>query len=304
MTLFRQLILSLAFRPWVQRQVMHQGILRRVASRFVAGETLEDGIATLRRLNARGLLATLDHLGEHVRQPATAMAAADAYVRALEAIQTAGVRSNVSLKLTQMGLDLSEELACSNLRRVVDRAADLDNFVRIDMESSAYTQQTLDLFYRLWAERQNVGVVLQAYLFRSAADAERLIRDHVRVRLCKGAYAEPPSLAYATRPQVDASYARIMEQLLLRGTYPALATHDERLIRRAQAFARAHAIAPDRFEFQMLHGIRRDLQDELARASHRVRVYVPYGDQWYPYLVRRLAERPANLLFFLRQLIR
>lgn len=302
--MFRRVLLFLANRKAFYEFAMRQPLFRQLAHRFVAGERLEDAIRVARRLNERGLVATLDYLGEHVSQPETASAAAAAYLEALEAIERAGVASTVSLKLTQMGLDLSEELALANLRRVVDRAAELGNFVRIDMESSAYTQRTLDLFYRLWPERQNVGVVIQAYLYRSEADLARLIRDGVRVRLCKGAYAEPPSVAYASKREVDENFKRLMERLLREGNAPALATHDERLLRHAREFARREGIGAERFEFQMLLGIRRDLQEALARQGYRVRVYVPYGDQWYPYLVRRLAERPANLLFFLRQAAR
>lgn len=295
-------LLYLANNKSLYAFAMRHDILRGLAHRFVAGETLDEGIRAILDLNKRGLLASLDYLGEHVSQPDEARAAAEAYVRTLEGIGQARAECNVSLKLSQMGLDLSEDLALANLRRVVDCAHALGNFVRLDMESSVYTQRTLELFYRLWPERQNMGVVMQAYLYRTADDVERLIRDRVRVRLCKGAYKEPASVAYPAKRDVDENYARLAERLLLDGNYPALATHDERLIGLAQVFARQHDISSERFEFQMLLGIRRDLQERLVQQGYRVRIYVPYGQQWYPYLVRRLAERPANLLFFLRQL--
>lgn len=292
-------LLYLADQPSLYRLIMRHGLLRGFARRFVAGEELEDAIAAIRALNARGIRATLDHLGESVRRAEEAVAAAQAYVEALDAIAAAGVESTVSLKLTQLGLDVSESLCRANLTRVVERAKRHGNFVRIDMESSAYTQRTLDLFKQLWASgHRNVGVVIQAYLYRSASDVDELIRLGARVRLCKGAYAEPPTVAFPRKGDVDANFARLMERLLSEGNYPAIATHDERLIRRAIDFARAQGIAPGRFEFQLLYGIRGDLQERLASEGYHVRVYVPYGQQWYPYLVRRLAERPANLLFF------
>jgi proline dehydrogenase len=224
----------------------------------------------------------------------------------LETIAAQGLDANVSLKLTQMGLDVSPELCFDNVRRIADRARALgDLFVRLDMEDSAHTEATLALHERLWSEgHTNVGVVLQAYLYRTPADAERLIALGARVRLCKGAYLEPPSVAYPHKRDVDAAYARVAERLMAEGVYPALATHDERLIRHLQSVARQRRIAPERFELQMLYGIRRDLQLRLAEQGYNVRVYLPFGDQWYPYLMRRLAERPANLAFFLASLAR
>ena len=297
-------LLYLADQKPLYRFILRHDLLRGLAERFVAGETLGEALAVIRALNARGLHVTLDYLGESVRNPEIAIAAAQAYIQALDAIAADGLDSNISLKLTQLGLDLSEALCRENLVRVLDRARQHGNFVRIDMESSAYTDRTLGLFRQLWAEGyRNVGVVIQAYLYRSAADIEELIKLGARVRLCKGAYAEPPEVAYERKADVDASYVRLMERLLRYGTYPALATHDERLIRQAIAFARAEGIGPERFEFQMLYGVRRDLQERLVREGYNVRVYVPYGREWYPYLMRRLAERPANLLFFARALV-
>jgi proline dehydrogenase len=241
-----------------------------------------------------------------VRTEAVARAAAENYVQALQRIAAERLDANVSLKLTQMGLDVSPDLCRENVRRVLECARSLnETFVRIDMESSAYTDRTLDLFESLWNDGfSNVGVVLQAYLWRTPDDLERVLRLGARVRLCKGAYLEPPEVAIQEKAEVDRQYEVLMERLLLEGTYPALATHDERLIRAAQKFARRQRLGPERFEFQMLLGVRRDLQVGLARAGYNVRVYTPYGSQWYPYLVRRLAERPANLAFVLRSLVR
>jgi proline dehydrogenase len=297
-------LLYLANQRPIYQFVMRHDLLRGFAWRFVAGEELADGVVVAQALNTQGLKVTLDHLGESVTNAPEANAAAQAYLPALEAIAAEGLEANISLKLTQLGLDISRELCVANLRQVLDRARALgDIFVRLDMESSAYTDRTLDLHEELWgAGYRDVGVVLQACLYRTAADLERELRLGTRVRLCKGAYREPPEIAWPSKAAVDASFARLMERLVLEGNYPAIATHDERLLRRAQDFARRNRIAPERFEFQMLFGVRRDLQFQLVRQGYNVRVYVPYGRHWYPYLVRRLAERPANLGFFLRSL--
>jgi proline dehydrogenase len=302
--LLKGTLLYLANRRPVYRLIMRHDLLQGLAQRYVAGEELADGIVVAETLNTQGIMASLDYLGESVHTPAEARRAVTAYLEALEAIAREGVDANVSLKLTQLGLDVSHELCTSHLRRILERARELDTFVRIDMEGSAYTQRTLDVHAELWnAGFHNVGVVLQAYLYRTAADVERAIEMGTRVRLCKGAYLEPPRIAYPDKAAVDANYARLLERLLLKGTYPAIATHDERLIRHAQEVARREGIGPDRFEFQMLFGVRRDLQLRLVQQGYRVRVYVPYGEQWYPYLVRRLAERPANIGFFVRSLL-
>jgi proline dehydrogenase len=222
----------------------------------------------------------------------------------MEALAHDQVEGNISLKLTQLGLDVSREMCVAHLRKILSRASELETFVRIDMESSAYTQRTLDVHQELWNDGfRNVGIVLQAYLHRTAADVERAIGMGVQVRLCKGAYLEPPRIAFADKAAVDANYARLMERLLIHGNHPAIATHDERLIRLAQHIARREKIAPDRFDFEMLFGVRRDLQLRLVDEGYRVRVYLPYGKEWYPYLVRRLAERPANVGFFVRTLM-
>jgi proline dehydrogenase len=283
---------------------MRHDLLRGLTQRYVAGEELVDGIVVAQTLNTQRLLVSLDHLGESVTSRDAADRTVTAYLEALEAIAAEQVEGNISLKLTQLGLDLSRELCVAHLREILERAQALNTFVRIDMESSAYTQRTLDVHEELWnAGFRNVGIVLQAYLYRTAGDVERAIEMGVPVRLCKGAYLEPARVAYADKAEVDANYVRLMERLLVAGTHPAIATHDERLIRRALALARSENISADRFDFEMLFGVRRDQQLRLVESGYRVRVYLPYGKEWYPYLVRRLAERPANLGFFVRSLL-
>lgn len=281
---------------------VHNGMMRSIARRFVAGEALPDAIAVVRQINLRGMSVTLDHLGENVSTEAEAASAADDYCRMLEAIAESGVDSNVSLKLTHMGLDLGEQVAYRNTLRVLEAAG--DNFVRIDMEGSEYTDRTLAIFRRLYADRKNVGVVIQSALYRSEADAEGLVEMGARVRLVKGAYLEPPSVAYQDKSDVDAAFVRLMQLLLLRGNYPAIASHDTRMIGATRSFALDHGIDRHRFEFQMLYGIRRDLQSSLVEAGYRMRIYVPYGTEWYPYLMRRMAERPANLMFVVGNIAR
>ena len=297
-------LLYLANRRPVYRLVMRHDLLRGLTQRYVAGEELADGIVVAETLNTQGLLVSLDHLGESVTNGAEARRAVSDYLDALEAISQDDVDANVSLKLTQLGLDLSREMCVAHLRAILERAQALNSFVRIDMESSAYTQRTLDVHQELWdAGFRDTGIVLQAYLYRTAADVERAIEQKVQVRLCKGAYLEPHRVAFADKADVDANYARLMERLLQDGTHPAIATHDERLINSALEIVRRENIPSDRFDFEMLFGVRRDLQLRLAQEGYRVRIYLPYGRQWYPYLVRRLAERPANVGFFVRSLI-
>jgi proline dehydrogenase len=302
--LFKGTLLYLANRRPVQRMIMRYDLLRGLAQRYVAGEELADGMAVAATLNTQGLLVSLDYLGESVTNESAARRAAAAYVEALEAIAQEDVDGHISLKLTQLGLDVSRELCVAQLRSILERARELDIFVRIDMESSAYTERTLGVHQELWdGGFRNVGIVLQAYLYRTEADVERSIEQGVQVRLCKGAYLEPPRVAFADKAAVDANFAKLMERLLLHGTHPAIATHDERLVRRAQELARGAQLSPDSFDFEMLFGVRRDLQLRLARDGYGVRVYLPYGQEWYPYLVRRLAERPANIGFFVRSLV-
>lgn len=296
-------LLFLARTPAVRRMVMRRDLLRGLAHRYVAGEDLEDGVAVALTLNTQGLLVSLDHLGESVVDAADADRAVRAYVEALEAIAREGVEGSISLKLTQLGLDVSREVAVEHLKRILDRARELSIFVRIDMEGSEYTQRTLDVHQELWsAGYRNVGIVLQAYLYRTAEDVDRAIEQRIQVRLCKGAYLEPARVAFPHKADVDANFERLMQKLLASGHRPAIATHDAVLIRKAQDFCAASGISPNSFDFEMLFGVRRDLQLGLVGQGYQVRVYVPYGQEWYPYLVRRLAERPANLGFFVRSL--
>jgi len=302
--LLKGTLLYLANRRPVHRLVMQHDLLRGLSQRYVAGEELADGIVVAQTLNTQGLLVSLDHLGESVSNPAAARRAVGSYLEALEAIAAEDVEGNISLKLTQLGLDLSREMCVAHLRKILERAQQLNIFVRIDMESSAYTQRTLDVHRELWdAGFRNVGVVLQAYLYRTAADVEQAVERGVQVRLCKGAYLEPARVAFADKTEVDANYARLLERLLVVGNHPAIATHDERLINRTLEIVKSNGIAPEGFDFEMLFGVRRDLQLRLVSSGYRVRVYLPYGSEWYPYLVRRLAERPANLGFFVRSLV-
>ena len=269
------------------------------ARRFIAGETIDEAIAAARTVEARGSLQTLDYLGESVTSLAAADAATGDYLRIIDAIVASGIGRNLSLKLTQLGLDVDRASAIDNLRKIFDRAEGF--FVRIDMESSAYTDVTLDIFETLWNHGyRNMGVVLQSELYRSEQDARRVIALGARVRLVKGAYREPKSVAYQKKADVDASYVRLLKLLLSEGHYPAIATHDPAMIGIAREYAAQHRIGSDRFEFQMLYGIRRDLQQALVADGYRLRVYIPFGREWFPYFMRRLGERPANVGFVLR----
>jgi proline dehydrogenase len=289
-----------ALRTWMETSPS----ARRLASRFVAGDTLEDALAVGRRFLEDRITTTLDDLGESVTSLAEADQARDVDTRALRAMVDAGLEGNVSIKLTQFGLDVDEAACSANVERLVGCAADIGGFVRIDMESSADTDRTLALVTRLHARYGSVGTVMQAYLRRTRRDVERLCHLGIRVRLCKGAYLEHASVAFPEKADVDRNYLELMQLLLREGTSPAIATHDERLIAETRRYADAHRMGRDRFEFQMLYGIRRDLQRKLAAEGYRVRVYVPFGKAWYPYFMRRLAERPANLGFLLRNLLR
>jgi proline dehydrogenase len=282
------------------------GLARRFASRFVAGETIEEAVRAARELSTRGITPSLDLLGESVEAEGEATAARDQYLAMLDQMAAQGVEVNVSVKLTQMGLDISEDLCHSNMTRILDKARDLGGFVRIDMEGSAYTQRTLDFFTgRLFGTYgSHCGVVIQSALRRSEGDIDDLIAMKARVRLCKGAYLEPPTVAFPKKSDVDKNYVLLMERLLLKGNYAGLATHDESIIKHARQFARRQNIGAERFEFQMLYGVRRDLQDRLRQTGYGMRVYIPFGTQWYPYLMRRLAERPANIAFILGNIAR
>jgi proline dehydrogenase len=298
-------LLWLSERQQVFRFVRRNALARRLASRFVAGETVESAVEAARELNARGLTATLDLLGESVTREAEAARARDVYLQLLARIAQSGAQANISLKLTQLGFDLGEAACLANMTQILEKAKAQGNFVRIDMEQSSYTEGTLALFTRLFPTYGlHTGVVIQSCLRRSAEDVERLVAMGARVRLCKGAYLESPELAFPDKAEVDRNFVALMELLLERGTYPAIATHDPRILERARRFVRERKIARERFEFQMLFGVRRDLQEQLRRESYNLRVYVPFGTQWYPYLMRRLAERPANIAFFLGNVVR
>jgi proline dehydrogenase len=275
------------------------------ARRFIAGETIDEAIAAARTIEANGMTQTLDLLGESVATMAEADGATRAYLAMFERIAAAGIGRNVSLKLTQLGLTIDRATCVDNLRRILDAAAANDFFVRVDMENSEYTQVTLDIFETVWQQGyRNAGIVLQAYLKRSAGDAARMNALGARVRLVKGAYQEPKTVAFQRKTDVDASFAELMTVLLQHGTYPAIATHDPDMVATTRRFASAKSIAPDRYEFQMLYGIRRDLQRSLRDAGHRIRVYVPFGREWFPYFMRRLGERPANIGFVIDGLLR
>ena len=295
--MLKDTMLYLAKQESIRQFVTTNPATRRVSRRFVAGETLDDAMSATQPLNARHISVSLDHLGENVTDAAEARQTAQDYITVLDRIHTENAEANISVKLTALGLDVDEHLCRENLISVLRRAQSLNIFVRVDMEGSDYTQRTLDIVAEMRRNFEQVGTVIQAMLYRSPKDVENLIASKTRVRLVKGAYLEPESLAYPRKADVDEQYRSLMYTLLEHGTYPAIATHDERLIEAAKRFTQEHGISRARFEFQMLYGIRRDLQDRLARDGYNVRVYVPYGSQWYPYLTRRMAERPANLVF-------
>ena len=295
----RAALLYLSNQKRVFRFVRNNGLAKRFVKRFVAGETLDEALRAVEPLNRKGMTASLDLLGESIHTEREAQSAAREILTMLDRIDEHRLDSNVSLKLTQMGIDLSEELCVALMHDIVGRARELGTFIRIDMEGSGYTERTLRLFEdRLHPSYgDHVGIVLQSYLYRTLADVERAIAIKARVRLCKGAYNEPPTVAYPEKADVDANYIRCMHKLLSEGNYPGIATHDERIVTEAKRYVRANGIGPERFEFQMLYGVRRDLQERLVREGWRLRVYVPFGKEWYPYLMRRLAERPSNLAF-------
>jgi len=297
--MLRKTLLYLSNQQKVFRFVRRNRLAKRMASRFVAGETIDEALVAVRALNARGITASLDLLGESVYREEEARATAQSYLDLLDQIHGQKLDANVSVKLTAMGLDVSEDLCVANMQTVLDRARDYDSFVRIDMESSHYTERTLHMFeHKLYpAYPKNVGIVLQSYLRRTEADVDKANRLKCRVRICKGAYQEPESVAFPDKHDVDQNYVRCMHALMSDGNYPGIATHDERIIADAKHFAAERGISADRYEFQMLYGVRRDLQERLVRDGYRMRVYVPFGTQWYPYLMRRLAERPANVAF-------
>jgi proline dehydrogenase len=302
--MLKESLLYLARQERVRQFVITNPATRKVARRFVAGETLDDAMQAARPLNDRHIGVSLDHLGENVTDAREAEATAAEYITTLDRIRAEGAEANISIKLTALGLDIDAGLCATNLERVLCAARERDIFVRVDMEGSEYTQRTLDLVTQMRQRYANVGTVVQTMLYRTPSDVETLIERRVRVRLVKGAYLEPATVAFPKKADVDEQYLRLMERLLERGVYPALATHDETIIAAARRFAAEKQIARARFEFQMLYGIRRDLQEQLANEGYNVRVYVPYGSQWYPYLTRRMAERPANLMFVVANTLR
>ncbi len=318
--MLRPTLLYLSQAPWARQVVTGWRISRYAAARFIAGDTLEEALDVVRRLNAEGLFVTLDHLGENVTNREAALRAADDYIQALDGIESCGVRASISLKLTQLGLPTDYDLCLSNMERILKRAARGGTFVRIDMEHSAVVDDTLRIYSDLRGRGlENVGVVIQAYLYRSQADLRALVEQGARVRLVKGAYMEPPEVAYPRKRDVDANFDRLAAILIeaaaahgaeraspdgRRPPMAAIATHDEHRIRFARAHAEKVGLPRQALEFQMLHGVRSALQRALASEGYPVRVYVPYGTEWYPYFMRRLAERPANLWFFLRQAFR
>ena len=278
---------------------------QKLTRRFIAGMTLEQELEVCQRLHAEHILSTLDHLGENVSTIEEATSSVESYLVSLDRIVALQLPSTVSIKLTQFGLDFSPDACLANVTRLVDRAQAIGSRVEIDMESSEYTDRTLDIVKALHRRAPGcVRAVIQAYLFRSQADIESLNREGIRVRLCKGAYNEPATLAFAAKADVDANYVKLMRLLFDQGVDPAIASHDERIVREALAYTSQRGIGPERFEFQMLYGIRRDLQREISAGGKRLRLYVPYGEAWYPYFMRRLAERPANVLFLARNLIK
>ena len=304
-TFFVHLSENRSLRSFAERSSIGQ----RVSGRFVAGTEIADAVRVTQAVNRSGMSVSIDNLGENVTNPDEAKHSARLYQQILDAIASNGLNANISLKLTHMGLDVDEALARELVSGLVAGAASMNppGFVRVDMEGSPYTQRTLDFVHELHrtpGHASSVGTVIQAYLKRSEADVEQLLSERIRIRLCKGAYTEPASIAFESKAEVDANYIKLMKILMKSGVYHGLATHDEHIIREAQSFADREKVSRDSFEFQMLYGIRRDLQQRLVRDGWRMRVYVPFGTEWYPYFMRRLGERPANVFFIARNLLR
>jgi len=302
--MLKDTLLYLSQNARVHDFVIQNPVARGASRRFVAGEDIEDAVRATRTLNQHGIQVALDYLGENVTTEQEARAATDAYVSDIDIIKRAGVNANISIKLTALGLDIDQSLCEENVTKILRQAQDNSLFVCIDMESSAYTERTVDITLRMHEQFEHVGTVIQSCLYRSRKDIEQLITQGIRVRLVKGAYREPTAVAYQNKSDVDQNFVQLMSLLLARGNYPAIATHDEEIINAACKYVRDHGISKDAFEFQMLYGIRRDMQENLSKRSYHMRVYVPYGSQWYPYLMRRMAERPANLMFVLSNALR
>jgi proline dehydrogenase len=307
MPILRSILIALSRNSSLRNFAENSTLGARMSARFVAGGGVEEVLAAAAAVNSHGMATTLDSLGENVNSPQEAQHAAGVYHHLLDAIEHHQLDANVSVKLTQMGIDIDRQLAFETVGALVKHAVAANSFVRIDMEGSEYTQATVDLVCQLHALEENrgrIGVVIQAYLYRSAGDIERLLAQGIRVRLCKGAYQEPPQLAFPEKADVDRNFIKLMQVLLPSGVYHGIATHDEKMIDATCRFAKERGIRPDQFEFQMLYGVRRDLQKSLVADGYRVRIYVPFGSEWYPYFMRRLAERPANLLFMARNFFR
>jgi proline dehydrogenase len=318
--MFRAFFIYLSKAAWARHIVTRWSVAWKMASRFISGEKLQDAVHTVQVLNSKGINATLDHLGEHTNSKEAADKAADDILAAFDAICETGIRANISIKLTQIGLSLDGEICANNLRKILQYARDCQNFIRIDMEDSGATQKTLDMLYLMRQEGYtNTGIVIQSYLYRSEKDIQQLVSQQIPVRLCKGAYNEPADIAYPKKKDVDAAFDRSCEVLLQAALsesvsalsedgkippLPALATHDENRIKKALEVAKTIGLPKNKLEFQMLNGIRRDLQENLAKDGYPVRVYVPYGTEWYPYFMRRLAERPANVWFLILNFFR
>jgi proline dehydrogenase len=303
----RAAFISLSESKALRAVAEKSSIGQRISTRFVAGTQIDDVLRATQVINNNGATVSIDNLGENVTNADEARASAQVYQKLLDAIATRGLQANISLKLTHMGLDVDEALAHELVGGLVAKAAALKSFVRVDMEGSPYTQRTLDFVHELHRKPGNAGVVgtvIQSYLYRSEKDVNDLLAAGIRIRLCKGAYKEPPDIAFQKKADVDANYVKLMKALITSGIYHGLATHDERIINEATAFATGEKISPDSFEFQMLHGIRRDLQQQLVKQGWRMRVYIPFGTEWYPYFMRRLAERPANVFFIVRNFFR
>jgi proline dehydrogenase len=300
----RAFFLRLSQSSWLREFMERSPLARKLNRRFIAGVTLEEEVAACAELAGEGIWSTMDHLGENVTSLADGAAARDAYLQALTAIETRKLPATISLKLTALGLDLSEKAAVDHLRALAAKAKEIGSWVEVDMEDSRYTETTVRIVEQVGRETGVIRVAIQAYLFRTSADIERLNKAQVMVRLCKGAYIEPPGVAMPKKSDVDAAYLALGKKLLDEGTYPALATHDPKMIEALESYVRVRGIASDRFEWEMLHGVRRDLQRDLVSRGYRVRVYVPYGAQWYRYFMRRLAERPANVWFLVKNLFR
>jgi len=307
--MLRTFFVRLSENPSLRSFAERSSLGRRVSGRFVAGTEIADAVRATQAINRAGMSVSIDNLGENVTNPNEARHSAELYHQILDAIVTNQLNANISLKLTHMGLDVNEQLARDIVSGLVAKAASMNppGFVRVDMEGSPYTQRTLDFvheLHRMPGNANSVGTVIQSYLKRSESDVEKLLAENIRIRLCKGAYKESADIAFAAKADVDANYVKLMKILMKSGVYHGLATHDESIIRQAQAFAMSEKLSRDSFEFQMLYGIRRDLQQRLVREGWRVRVYIPFGSEWYPYFMRRLGERPANVLFIARNFLR